>query len=289
MKNKLKGMVYINGEYLKADEAKISAFDRGFIFGDGIYEVVPVINQCLVDRDDFWDRFKRSLNEIQISIPYSKQEFEEILNNVIKLNNLKEGGIYMQVTRGVAPRTFEFVTGLTPSVFIFTYEADIINNQLAQSGIKVVSVEDIRWKRRDIKSISLLAQCYAKNKAVKRGAFEGIMLENGYVSEACSSSVFIIKNNTLITKPLSNEILPGIRRKVLLNLANECGLKVELRNFTIDELYDADEAFISAATLVLLPINNADNKTIKLGKYAQILRQKYVQRLLDESKSTKQY
>ncbi|MBR8462705.1 D-amino-acid transaminase [Campylobacter sp. faydin G-24] len=279
-------IVFINGEFLPSSEAKISAFDRGFIFGDGIYEVVPVVNSRLVDRDDFWERFERSLMAIELKLPYKKEKFEEILYEVITQNGLKEGGVYLQITRGAAPRDFYFVNGLTPSVFVFCYEANVIDNPLAKSGIEIVSVEDIRWSRRDIKSISLLAQCYAKNEAHKRGAYEGLMVQNGFVTEGCSSSAFIIKDKTLITKPLSNEILPGIRRKTLLKFAELVGLKVEQREFSIDEVYGADEAFISAATLILLPIIKADGRFInggKVGKYAIKLRELYVRKMLDEA------
>ncbi|WP_169778137.1 D-amino-acid transaminase [Campylobacter curvus] len=278
--------VFINGEFLPSKEAKVSAFDRGFIFGDGIYEVVPVINSRLVDREGFWHRFERSLDQIELKLPYDKEKFEEILYEIISRNALKEGGIYMQITRGAAPRDFYFIENLTPSVFIFCYEASVIDNPLAKSGIEIVSVPDIRWKRRDIKSVSLLAQCYAKNEAHKKGAYEGFMVEDGYVTEGCSSSAFIIKDKTLITKPLSNEILPGIRRKKLLNLAREVGLKVEQRKFSMQEVYDADEAFISAATLILLPVIKADGKLInggRIGEFAPKLRELYAKDMLKEA------
>ncbi|QKF61402.1 D-amino-acid transaminase [Campylobacter curvus] len=278
--------VFINGEFLPSKEAKVSVFDRGFIFGDGIYEVVPVINSRLVDREGFWHRFERSLDQIELKLPYNKEKFEEILYEIISRNALKEGGIYMQITRGAAPRDFYFIENLTPSVFIFCYEASVIDNPLAKSGIEIVSVPDIRWKRRDIKSVSLLAQCYAKNEAHKKGAYEGFMVEDGYVTEGCSSSAFIIKDKTLITKPLSNEILPGIRRKKLLNLAREVGLKVEQRKFSMQEVYDADEAFISAATLILLPVIKADGKLInggRIGEFAPKLRELYAKDMLKEA------
>ncbi|MGG7048219.1 MULTISPECIES: D-amino acid aminotransferase [unclassified Campylobacter] len=287
MMSELKNTVFVNGEFVSANEAKVSAFDRGFIFGDGIYEVVPVLNSKMVDKAEFWQRFERSMSEIELKLPYSHVEFEKILQGIITKNELKEGGIYMQITRGSAARDFKFLSGLTPTIFIFCYEAQIINNPLAKSGINVVSVPDIRWKRRDIKSISLLAQCWAKNEAAKQDAFEAIMVENGLVSEGSSSSIFIIKDDILITKPLSNEILPGIRRKNLLEFADKIGLKTKLRDFTIDEVYKADEAFISAATLILLPIVKADKHLInggQIGKYTKQLRQLYEQKFINEAK-----
>ena len=270
--------VFLNGEFIDKDSAKISIFDRGFIFGDGIYEVVPVINSIIVEKDGFWDRFQRSLNEISLNLPYTNDEFESILNNLIEINSLKEGGLYIQITRGVAPRDFSFVKGVKPTIMAFAFSDSVLEHPAAKSGITIISTSDIRWKRRDIKSISLLGQCYAKNQATIAGADECFMVEDGYVTEAGSSSAFIIKDGALITKPLSNEILPGIRRNRLLNLAKQIGLQIQERKFSMDEVYNADECFISAATIILLPVIKADGKAInggKIGEYTIKLRELY--------------
>lgn len=279
-------IVFLNGEFLPKDKAKISVFDRGFIFGDGIYEVVPVMNGVLIDKIEFWERFKRSLKEIALNFPYKDSEFESILNELIAKNALKEGGVYMQITRGIASRDFAFTKGLQPTIMAFVYAANIQNNELASKGISVVSVPDIRWKRRDIKSISLLAQCYAKEIAVNAGADEGFMVENGKVTEATSASAFIIKDKTLITKPFSNEILPGIRRQNILKFARELNLSVAERAFSMNEVYEADEVFISAASLPILGVIKADGKVIangKVGKFTQLLRQRYLQKMRNEA------
>ena len=280
-------IVLLNGEFLPKDKAKISVFDRGFIFGDGIYEVVPVMNGVLIDKIEFWERFKRSLKEIALNFPYKDSEFESILNELIAKNALKEGGVYMQITRGIASRDFAFTKGLQPTIMAFVYAANIQNNELASKGISVVSVPDIRWKRRDIKSISLLAQCYAKEMAVNAGADEGFMVENGKVTEATSASAFIIKDKTLITKPFSNEILPGIRRQNILKFARELNLSVVERAFSMNEVYEADEVFISAASLPILGVIKADGKMIangKVGKFTQQLRQRYLQKMRNEAR-----
>lgn len=279
-------IVFLNGEFLPKDKAKISVFDRGFIFGDGIYEVVPVMNGVLIDKSEFWERFKRSLKEIALNFPYKDSEFESILNELIAKNALKEGGVYMQITRGIASRDFAFTKGLQPTIMAFVYAANIQNNELASKGISVVSVPDIRWKRRDIKSISLLAQCYAKEMAVNAGADEGFMVENGKVTEATSASAFIIKDKTLITKPFSNEILCGIRRQNILKFARELNLSVAERAFSMNEVYEADEVFISAASLPILGVIKADGKMIangKIGKFTQLLRQRYLQKMRNEA------
>lgn len=279
-------IVFLNGEFLPKDKAKISVFDRGFIFGDGIYEVVPVMNGVLIDKIEFWERFKRSLKEIALNLPYKDSEFENILNELIAKNALKEGGVYMQITRGIASRDFAFTKGLQPTIMAFVYATNIQNNELASKGISVVSVPDIRWKRRDIKSISLLAQCYAKEMAVNAGADEGFMVENGKVTEATSASAFIIKDKTLITKPFSNEILCGIRRQNILKFARELNLSVAERAFSMNEVYEADEVFISAASLPILGVIKADGKVIangKIGKFTQLLRQRYLQKMRNEA------
>lgn len=280
-----KEFVFLNGEFLPKDEAKISVFDRGFIFGDGIYEVVPVIFGKMVDKEEFWQRFTRSLEAIKLNFPYEKEEFEAILNELTAKNLLKEGGIYMQVTRGVASREFSFVKNLKPTIMAFVFECNVLKNEF-EEGVSVISVPDLRWKRRDIKSISLLAQCYAKEQAVLAGAFEAFMIENGKVNEASSASAFIIKNKTLATKPFSNAILPGIRRQNILKFAGELGLKIEQRAFSMQEVYEADEVFISAATLLLLSVVKADDRLInggKVGEFVPKLRAKYVEKITAEA------
>ena len=279
--------VFLNGEFIDKDSAKISIFDRGFIFGDGIYEVVPVINSIIVEKDGFWDRFQRSLNEISLNLPYTNDEFESILNNLIEINSLKEGGLYIQITRGVARRDFSFVKGVKPTIMAFAFSDSVLEHPAAKSGITIISTPDIRWKRRDIKSISLLGQCYAKNQATIAGADECFMVEDGYVTEAGSSSAFIIKDGVLITKPLSNEILPGIRRNRLLNLAKQIGLQIQERKFSMDEVYNANECFISAATIILLPVIKADGKAInggKIGPFTTKLRELYKEILKAQAK-----
>lgn len=279
-----KDIIFLNGDFVKKDEAKISVFDRGFIFGDGVYEVVPVLNGKLVDRLEFWERFERSLKAISLDMIYEKEEFESYLNELIAKNSLKEGGVYMQVTRGVASRDFAFVKGQKPTIMAFVYEAKIGAD--IDKGISIISTPDLRWKRRDIKSISLLAQCYAKNEAVKAGVEEVFMVENGLVTEASSASTFIIKDKTLITKPFSNEILPGIRRLNILNFAKELGLKVDERAFSMKEVYEADEVFISAASLPILGVIKADNKIIaraEVGEFTKKLCQRYMAKMRQEA------
>ena len=281
---KEKNIIFFNGSFMPKEEAKISVFDRGFIFGDGIYEVVPIYEGVMVDKEEFWARFERSLEAIELRLPYERAEFEGFLRELIAKNGVKFGGVYMQLSRGVASRDFAFIKGLAPTIMAFVYEEEILPSP---GAISVISTTDLRWKRRDIKSISLLAQCLAKNKASKAGADEAFMIENGFVTEASSASAFIIKDATLYTKPFSNEILPGIRRLNILKFAKELGLKVCERAFDMSEVYDADEVFISAASLPILAVIRADERLINggiIGSYTKALHQRYIEKMRAEAR-----
>ena len=275
--------VFLNGVFLPEEEAKVSVFDRGFLFADGVYEVVPVIGGKMIDVSPFLERFDHSLKALGLAWPMPQEECLKMLEQMIEKNSLREGGIYMQVTRGAAPRVFEFPEGLTPTFMAYTFEKAILESVQAERGVKVVTVEDIRWKRRDIKSIALLGQCIAKDQAVREGAYEGWMVEDGYVTEGTSSSAYIVKDGVIITKPLSHAILPGIRRKLILEYAPKHGIKVEQRAFTPEEAYVADEAFLSSATTMVYPIIEIDGRQIgegKPGKIARRLREIYLREAL---------
>jgi D-alanine transaminase len=262
----MKKTVFLNGEFLPEDEAKVSIFDRGFLFADGVYEGIPVVHGKMMDTTPFLERFDRSLKSLDLSWPMSKEAYLEMLETLIAKNNLQEGLLYTQVTRGVAPRNFEFPKGLTPTCMAFSFEKQILDHPDATEGIRVVTTEDIRWKRRDIKSLMLLGQCVAKEQAVSQGADEGWMVEDGYVTEGTSSSAYIVKDGVVITRPLSNAILPGIRRRLLLEIAPQHGIMVEQRAFTIEEAYAADEAFLSSATSIVYPIIEIDGRAIGTGR-----------------------
>ena len=265
-------IVYLNGEFLPEGEAKVSIFDRGYLFGDGIYEVVPVIDGMVLDKAPFLERFDRSLNELGMAWPCTKDELCAMLDEIGERNELTEGIIYMQVTRGVADRDFHYPKDTPTTLMAFTQKKNLLQNPAAENGIKVATVPDIRWKRRDIKSIALLAQCVAKQAAVEQGAGEGWMVEDGYVTEGTSSSAYIVKDGVIITRPLTQEILPGIRRKVLLKLAEEHQIKVVQRPFTVEEAAGADEAFLSSASTFVIPIVEIDGHTIGEGKPGPIAR-----------------
>lgn len=264
--------VYVNGEFVDETEAKVSIFDRGYVFGDGVYEVVPVIGGKMIDKAPFLERLAYSLEQISIDWPCSKDEYIGFHEELIARNSLVEGVVYSQVTRGVAEREFGFPKGVKPAVMAFTQLKSLLENPMAVTGVKVATVEDIRWKNRNIKSIALLGQVMAKQEAAEKGAFEAWMVEDGMVTEGSSSSAYIVKDGKVITRPLSREILPGIRRKVLMRLAAEHQIQIVERTFSVEEAQAADEAFLSSASTFVMPIVEIDGQQVAGGSPGPIAR-----------------
>ncbi len=272
--------VFVNGEYLPEEQGKISIFDRGLLFADGIYEVTAVVNGRLVDYDPHMERLERSLGEIKIGWPCSKDELKAMHLELVKRNGLKEGMVYMQVTRGAADRDFKFPKDVLPTLVAFTQTSEITGSPAARTGVKVITVADLRWARRDIKSVMLLAPVLAKQAAFEAGAAEAWMIEDGKVTEGASSNAYIVKDGKVITRGLSNSILAGCTRRSLLRLAREHGVEVEERAFTADEAYGADEAFLTSASQFVMPIVEIDGRRIgggQPGPVARKLREIYLQ------------
>lgn len=258
-------IVYVNGAYLPEEEARISIFDRGFIFGDGIYEVSAVLGGKLVDCEAHLARLERSAGELGLALPWSKAELVAIHKELIARNDLDEGSIYLQVSRGAADRDFAFPKDAKPTLVLFTQARQFADTPLAKTGIKVVSTPDLRWARRDIKSVNLLAPVLAKQFAAESGAQEAWMVEDGVVTEGASSTAWIVKGKTLISRPLSNKVLPGITRKAVLAFLAESGFSFEEREFTLEEALDAEEAFITSATSLVMPVTMIDGHSIHNG------------------------
>ena len=265
-------IAYVNGSYLPEAEAKISVFDRGFLFADGVYEVTPIVNGRLVDYDAHIERLDRSLGELRMAWPCSKQELRAMHEDLVKRNALREGTIYRRVTRGVADRQFNFPKDAKSSLVAFPQVMMLVDNPNARTGVKVVTTPDIRWLRRDIKSVMLLAPVLGKQEAYEKGASESWMVEDGFVTEGTSSNAYIVKDNTVITRPLSNRILAGCTRRALFRLAREHGVKIEERAFTPDEAYAADEAFLTSASQFVMPIVEIDGKRVGGGQPGPITR-----------------
>ena len=265
-------IVYVNGEYVPEAEAKVSVFDRGFLFADGVYEVTPVVNGKLVDYDPHMERLDRSLKELKMAWPCNIVEMTAMHNELIKRNNLDEGIIYMQVTRGVADRMFNFPKDIISSLIAFPQVMKLVDNPSARTGVKVVTTPDIRWLRRDIKSIMLLAPVLGKEEAYQKGAAEAWMVEDGYVTEGTSSNAYIVIGDKIITRPLSNRILAGCTRRALFRLAKEHNVQIEERLFTPEEAYGADEAFLSSASQFVMPITEIDGHRIGGGQVGPVVR-----------------
>jgi D-alanine transaminase len=273
--------VYINGEFLPESEAKVSIMDRGYLFSDGVYEVSAVIDGRMVDNDEHLRRLKRSLGELDLRSPVAVDEIQEIQNELIKRNNLQEGIIYLQITRGVAERDFLWPEDISPTLIMFTQKKNLLNSPQAIKGISIITVPDIRWQRRDIKSIALIAPAMAKNAARKADADDAWMVENGYVTEGTSANAFIVtRDGTMVTRDLSNKILHGITRRAVLCLAEEVQLTIQERPFTPVEVYEAAEAFMTGSSFFVLPIIEIDGHILSNGAPGAItnrLRQLYIE------------
>jgi D-alanine transaminase len=265
-------IAYVNGEYLPESEAKISVFDRGFLFADGVYEVTPIVNGKLVDYPAHMERLERSLSELKMAWPCSKEALKTMHEELIARNKLKEGIIYMQITRGIADRMFNFPKEIKSSLVAFPQVMNLVDNPNARTGVKVVTTPDIRWLRRDIKSVMLLAPVLGKQEAYEKGAAEAWMVEDGHVTEGTSSNAYIVKGNKVITRPLSNRILAGCTRRALFRLSKEHGVEVEERLFTPEEAYAADEAFLTSASQFVMPIVEIDGHRIGGGQPGPVVR-----------------
>lgn len=265
-------IVYVNGAFLPEEEGKISIFDRGFLFADGVYEVTPIVNGRLVDYDPHMERLARSLKELSMAWPCTPEELRKVHEELVKRNSLKEGVIYMQVTRGVADRQFNFPKETKSTLVAFTQAMALIDNASARTGVKIITTPDLRWLRRDIKTVMLLAPVLGKQAAYEKGANEAWQVEDGLVTEGTSSNAYIVKNGKIITRPLSNRILAGCTRRSLFRLAREHGVEIEERAFTVSEALDADEAFLTSASQFVMPITEIDGHRVGGGQPGPVTR-----------------
>ena len=273
-------IVYLNGDYLPADEARISIFDRAVTFADAIYEVAGVLDGKLIDFEHHMQRYFNSLAKLEIESPLDQQQILDAFRQLVERNQLDEGLVYMQVTRGVAERDFVWPENIRPNLFMFTQPKASIENEAADTGIILASTPDIRWARRDIKSVNLLAQVLAKKAAHDAGAYEALMIDtDGYVTECGSTSFYIVKDDLILTRPLSNDILPGVTRRAVVALCNTHGLRLVESRFTLDEAKKADEALISGASTYVLPVVKIDDQAIGSGAPGELslrLREIYI-------------
>jgi len=266
-------VIYLNGVFAEEGEAKVSVFDRGFLFGDGIYEVSAVLDGRLVDNDLHLARLERSLKEIGIPLPVSLSGIRKAQEELIRRNALLEGVVYMQVTRGEAERDFIYADDMKPNFVMLTQAKNLANSPSVLNGVRVGVATDTRWARRDIKTVMLLAQVLAKKQAKAKGYHEVWLVEDGFITEGGSSTAFIItKDNVLVTRPNSPAILPGCTRRAVLQIAKEQNLIIDERLFTVDEAKGAKEAFLTSASSFVTPIIGIEDHTIGDGKPGTVTR-----------------
>ena len=275
-------IVYLNGDWLAEEKASISIFDRGFVMADAVYEVVMVLDGKLIDFDGHMARLARSLEALEITSPASPHELLDIHRQLIAKNQLQTGCIYLQISRGnPGDRDFLFPDPpVPPTLVLYTQDRpNLLENDLAMRGLQVISLPDQRWQRRDIKTTQLLWPSMAKMLAKKAGADEAWMVEDGLVTEGTSNNAFIVREGQLITRALSNAILHGITRAAVLACAGEMGLAIEERGFSLAEALEAEEAFITSATMLVTSVVRLDGQQIgdgQPGPVARSLRQHYI-------------
>jgi D-alanine transaminase len=279
--------VYINGEFKREDEAKVSVFDRGLLFSDSLYEVTTVINGKLIDFNNHMKRLDRSMTELKFKKLLNHLDILIFHRKLIELNNLKEGMIYLQVTRGTADRSFDMPKDkIEPTVLAFTQEKIIIDSESAKNGIKVMTLDDMRWKRCDIKTTQLLYASMAKTEATEKGFDDAWMLREGYITEGSSSNTWIIKGKIIMTRQSDNLILSGITRDAIFKCAKDLGYEVVTKNITLPDAQSASEAFITSATACVMPVVKINTSQIgdgKPGKFVTALREEYIKQALESS------
>ncbi|NIJ42771.1 D-alanine transaminase [Parvibaculum indicum] len=261
-------IAYVNGRYLPHREAAVHIEDRGFQFADGVYEVCGIRDGKLIDETRHLDRLERSLAELRIPMPVARAALDCLLRETIRRNRVRDGIVYLQVTRGVAPRDHAFPDFLRPSIVITAKRSDPAKLEKARTGVAVVTRPDERWARRDIKSVSLLPNILAKQSAREAGAYEALLVDGeGFVTEGSSTNVWLVDaGGRLVTRPLGPEILNGVTRQVLVEAAKAEGIELVERPFTVEEAAKAAEMFLSASSVPVIPVIRLDGKPVGEGK-----------------------
>jgi len=264
-------VVYLNGEYLPLEEAKVSVLDRGFLFADGVYEVIPAYGGRLLRQQEHMNRLQTNLDAIRLDNPLSKGEWNEIFERLLTDNPSEDQSIYLQVTRGVAAkRDHGFPENVTQTVFIMVNKIKAVNKEELRPGISAVTLDDIRWKACNIKSISLLGNILLRQQAHDQNAAEAILINDGKAVEGAASNVFIVKDGVIITPPTSSCLLPGITRDLILELAEKHQFKYEVRDIAENELFSADEIWLTSSTKEIMPVLKLNAKAVANGQSGPI-------------------
>lgn len=256
--------VYLNGQFLPPDQARISVFDRGFVFGDGVYEVIPVFGGKLFRLPHHLSRLEASLAAIRLRNPHTAQEWNAIFTRL--LAGVGDQSIYLQITRGVAPRDHAFPPNITPTVFAYAQPLKYSPAEQLSQGVAAITAEDIRWQRCDIKAIALLANALLRQQAMEQGAVEAILVREGLVTEGAASNIFIVKDKRVVTPPKGPYILPGITRDLVVEIARKNHISCDEQPVSIDALLSAEEIWMTSSTKEVLPITRLDGQAVGDGK-----------------------
>ena len=268
-------IVYLNGEYLPLSEAKVPVLDRGFIFGDGVYEVIPAYNRQLFRLDEHLLRLQNSLTAVRILNPYSELEWKQMLYKLLEKNPTEDSSIYLQVTRGVAKRDHAFPANVKPTVFAMSNPLITTDENAFKQGVAAITLDDIRWQYCNIKAITLLANILLRQTAIDEGAAEAILVRDGEVTEGAASNVFIVIDGKIKTPPKGARLLPGITRDLIVELAQTQQLPIEEVNFSKTELMASDEIWISSSTKEIMPVVKLNDKTIGNGQPGPVTRKMF--------------
>ncbi|HEX3632840.1 MAG TPA: D-amino acid aminotransferase [Casimicrobiaceae bacterium] len=264
--------VYLNGQFLPLEDAKVSVLDRGFIYGDGVYELVPVYGRRPYRLRQHLARLQRSLDGIRLANPHTDAEWEAIIAGLIGRMAFADQGVYLQVTRGAAKRDHAFPTGVAPTVFMMSNPLALPSREQIEGGVAVVTAVDERWLHCDLKTISLLGNVLARQMAVDAGATETVLFRNGYLTEASASNVLLVRNGVIVAPPKDNQILPGVTYDVAFELAREGGLPIEVRAVPKDEALTADEMWLSSSTKEVLAVTSLDGRPFGGGTPGPVFR-----------------
>ncbi len=265
--------VFLNGEYLPADQAHVSVLDRGFLLGDGVYEVIPVYQGLPFCLNEHLQRLQRSLDGVRMANPYSIEQWSEIIARLVKDNEGENQAVYLQVTRGVATRDHVFPEGVEPTAFVMTNPIKPLPEWYKQDGIKAITVKDIRWAQCDIKAITLLPNSLLRQQAQDAGAQEAILIRDGYMTEGSASNSYAVLDGVIYTAPKDEKVLPGITRDVVLELARSAGVSYREQAVSAEQLKQADEIWISSSTRELLPVTTLDDMPVGSGKPGPVWQQ----------------
>ena len=263
-------IAYLNGEFLPKDEARISVLDRGFIFADGIYEVMPAYNRIIFRLEEHLQRLQNSLDAIHISNPHSNEEWKHIMEQLVEKNSADDQSLYLQITRGVAERDHVFSDDMVPTVFAMS--RPLVKKE-SHNGVKAITKEDIRWKFCDIKSIALLPGVLLRYDAHQQGAYEAILIRDGFLTEGAASNVFIVNGNIVATPPKDHKVLPGITRDLTVELLQKNAITIEERPITEAELHTAEEIWITSSTQEIVPIVALDGRPVGSGDVGEMWHQ----------------